>query len=123
MNSAIELLDFAIIHRWIRCARKDNKYDLCDTTYAELIDSVEFMQKSGEFKEEILRFQRWIDFFYRYTEADWKKLWSKIKSLVVLVDDSGERYLKKYVSQLEFYLEKNKSACKNRDDVGLIFER
>lgn len=117
---AIELLDFAVLHRWIHRGEAEVEYDLGDTTFAEISTSVDFMKKSGEFREEILRFQNWVKFWEEYPQNRWKVLWRKVKSLVDLVDEWGDRYLEQYISQLDSYREEHKRAWEEREDAGLI---
>ncbi len=116
----IELLDFAILHRWIQGLSEDDGFQTCDYSYTKLKESVDFMQESGEFKEEIRRFQNWMDFFAEYEETEQKKLWSDVCWLVEKVDELGDRYLQKYLSHLPNYLENNKLVWGSREDAGLI---
>lgn len=116
----IELLDFAILHRWIQNLSVQRKFSFHKVTYTSLKESFLFMQESGEFKEEIYRFQNWLDFFAGYEEMGWKELWSSVCTLIETVDKLGDCYLQKYLLHLPNYLEANKTAWNNRTDAGLI---
>lgn len=112
----IELLDFAILHRWIQNLSESKRAD----SYEKLKESVGFMQRSGEFKEEVRRFQSWLDFFAGYEETEWRQLWRDVWRLVEMVDELGNRHLQRYLPQLQNYLETNRCAWNSREDAGLI---
>lgn len=116
----IEILYFAVLHRWIQGVLNETTYDLSATTVPELIKSLSFMEESGEFKEETGRLKQWISFFQSNPEMDCKAFWQKTKELVETVDILGERHLKTYIPQLETYRERNRTAWGKREDAGLI---
>ena len=120
VECGIELLDLAILHRWLCRMNNFRENDLKDVTYAELTESTSFMEASGEFKEELLRFGYWMDFLNGLSKDEWQDVWSRIRSVVMEIDRLGEQYLKRYLLPLENWRKHHRNMWQTREDAGLI---
>lgn len=116
----IELLYLAVIHRWIQRVSGKNGYRLSEITCDELQDSFVWMEKSGEFKEEVQRSIIWLGFFRGYNVEKWTDLWSKIDCIVEIVDTYGKQSLETYLPQVDIFLNTWNHAWQEREDAGLI---
>lgn len=120
VECGIELLCFAILHRWICHMKTSDGYDLQRVTYAELTESIAFMEASGEFREELLKFKSWMHFFENLTEPVWQDMWSRIHIVVEWIDKLGGQHLERYLPQLEEYRNKNMHEWESRQDAAFI---
>lgn len=116
----IELLYLAVIHRWIQSVSGKTGYRLSEITFDELQESFVWMEKSGEFKEEVYRSPHWLGYFQGNDDEKWTDLWEKIDCITEMVDKFGKQYLEKYLPKVDDFLDTRAHVWKEREDAGLI---
>lgn len=120
----IELVLFGVVHGWfegvINKSFHSKAYTFQDIRIERLNETLMYLEQSGEFHEEVLRFNQWLSYFATLKDGDLTNLWNKVSNMIKLLDHLGNTELNSYLPHVDEFINYYKTSGRERNDLALL---
>lgn len=99
----IALLWYAILHKWYWEQEIGVYVAYNRITLTELHETLNYLEKSNEFEEEIYYFNVWLKYLKTIDNNEWQNLWKSVEKITQWIEIMGEKELKQYLPCVESY--------------------
>lgn len=99
IEAALELVLLGVTYRWYFSSGQKGLPETVQ--YRDIRMMISQLETSGEFTEEILRWNVWMAYFVSMEQEEWKCLWEKIFDVLLWLEKEGGRQLQQFLTMRE----------------------